>query len=393
MRNGGRMTSVVLAGGGTAGHTSPLIATAQQVLQLAPAARVTAVGTARGLETTVVPAAGLTLELIPPVPLPRKPGKDLLLVPSRLRRAVGDAGRLLDKVGTDVVVGFGGYVSTPVYLAARRRKLPIVIHEQNALPGLANRLAARFTDHVFTSFPDTPLPHATCIGLPLRAGITDLDRGASRAAARARFGLPAGGQVLLVSGGSQGAASLNRAVIGSIGTLLEAGISVLHAVGPKNLTDDLVTLTDADTGAVYRPLAYIEEMDVAYAAADLMLGRCGASTVLETAAVGLPAVFVPYPHGNGEQARNAAGVVAAGGGVLLADADCTADWVAAEIPTLIRPDVLTRMTRALAGVGHRDAATVLAGETLRLAGWVAPGAVGDDSDDAGDSGTGEGRTS
>ncbi len=369
------MTSVVLAGGGTAGHTSPLIATAQQVLQLAPEARVTAVGTARGLETTVVPAAGLTLELIPPVPLPRKPGKDLLLVPSRLGRAVGDAGRLLDKVGADVVVGFGGYVSTPVYLAARRRKLPIVIHEQNALPGLANRLASRFTDHVFTSFADTPLPHATCIGLPLRAGITDLDRAASRAAARVRLGLPAEGQVLLVSGGSQGAASLNRAVIGSIRTLLEAGISVLHAVGPKNLTDDLVTLTDQGTGAVYLPLAYIEEMDVAYAAADLMLGRCGASTVLETAAVGLPAVFVPYPHGNGEQARNAAGVVAAGGGVLLADADCTADWVTAEIPTLIRPDVLARMTRALAGVGRRDAATVLARETLRLTGWSDEDAV------------------
>ena len=335
----------------------------------------TAVGTARGLETTVVPAAGLTLELIPPVPLPRKPGKDLLLVPSRLGRAVGDAGRLLDKVGADVVVGFGGYVSTPVYLAARRRKLPIVIHEQNALPGLANRLASRFTDHVFTSFADTPLPHATCIGLPLRAGITDLDRAASRAAARVRLGLPAEGQVLLVSGGSQGAASLNRAVIGSIRTLLEAGISVLHAVGPKNLTDDLATLTDQGTGAVYLPLAYIEEMDVAYAAADLMLGRCGASTVLETAAVGLPAVFVPYPHGNGEQARNAAGVVAAGGGVLLADADCTADWVTAEIPTLIRPDVLARMTRALAGVGRRDAATVLARETLRLTGWSDEDAV------------------
>ena len=382
--------SVVLAGGGTAGHTSPLIATAQQVLALAPEARVTAVGTARGLEITVVPAAGLTLELIPPVPLPRKPSKDLLLVPSRLGRAVGDAGRLLDRVGADVVVGFGGYVSTPVYLAARRRKLPIVIHEQNALPGLANRLAARFTDHVFTSFPGTPLPHATCIGLPLRAGITDLDRGVARREARERFGLPptadsavdaataksvsggpdaAQGQVLLVSGGSQGAASLNRAVIGSIKTLLQSGISVLHAVGPKNLTDDLVTLTDSDTGAVYQPLAYIEEMDLAYAAADLMLGRCGASTVLETAAVGLPAVFVPYPHGNGEQARNAAGVVAAGGGVLLADADCTADWVQAEIPTLIRPDVLVRMTRALAGVGHRDAATVLARETLVLAGW------------------------
>jgi len=274
-----------------------------------------------------------------------------------------------------VVLGFGGYVSTPVYLAARRRKLPILLHEQNALPGLANRLAARFTDHVFTSFPDTPLPHATCIGLPLRSGVTELARAASRVGARASFGLPADGQVLLVSGGSQGAASLNRAVSGARDTLLSAGVSVLHAVGPKNLTDDVTTVTDDATGAVYRPLAYIEAMDDAYAAADLMLGRCGASTVLETAAVGLPAVFVPYPHGNGEQARNAAGVVSTGGGVLLADADCTPAWVAAEIPSLIRPDVVAGMSAALAGVGHRDAATVLARETLRLAGRR-DGAVG-----------------
>jgi UDP-N-acetylglucosamine--N-acetylmuramyl-(pentapeptide) pyrophosphoryl-undecaprenol N-acetylglucosamine transferase len=230
-------------------------------------------------------------------------------------------------------------------------------------------MAARFTDHVLTSFPDTPLPHARCIGLPLRAGVTGLDRAAERPSARAAFGLPPEGPTLLVSGGSQGAASLNAAVRGALDTLLAAGISVLHALGPRNLTDDVVAVT-ADTGAVYRPLPYIEAMDQAYAAADLMLGRCGASTVLETAAVGLPAVFVPYPHGNGEQARNAAGVVSAGGGVLLADADCTAAWVAAEIPTLIRSDVLTRMSTALAGVGHRDAATVLARQALEAGGWT-----------------------
>jgi UDP-N-acetylglucosamine--N-acetylmuramyl-(pentapeptide) pyrophosphoryl-undecaprenol N-acetylglucosamine transferase len=366
----GGTVSVVLAGGGTAGHTSPLIATAHEIGRLSPEARVTAVGTARGLETSVVPAAGLTLELIPPVPLPRKPGKDLLLVPTRLGRAITEAGRLLGRVSADAVLGFGGYVSAPVYLAARRRRIPVLIHEQNALPGLANRLAARFTDHVFTSFPDTPLPHATCIGLPLRTGITGLDRSAERSAARDSFGLPADGPVLLVSGGSQGAASLNRAVSGARDTLLAAGISVLHAVGPKNLTSDVVPVTDRATRAVYQPLAYIEAMDAAYAAADLMLGRCGASTVLETAAVTLPAVFVPYPHGNGEQARNAAGVVSAGGGVLLADADCTPEWVAAEIPSLIRPDVLAGMARALAGVGRRDAATVLATATLRAAGWT-----------------------
>ena len=151
------------------------------------------------------------------------------------------------------MLGFGGYVSTPVYLAARRRGIPIVIHEQNALPGLANRLAARFSDHVFTSFPDTPLPGATCIGLPLRGGITELDRVGGRSGGPAVFGLPSSGQVLLVSGGSQGAASLNRAVLGARDALLAAGVSVLHAVGPKNLTDDDRRVTDEATGAVYRP--------------------------------------------------------------------------------------------------------------------------------------------
>ena len=172
-------------------------------------------------------------------------------------------------------------------------------------------------------------------------------------AARASFGLPADGQAAAgewwIAGGGQPQSARS---LGGRGALLAAGVSVLHAVGPKNVTDDLVTVTDPTTGAVYRPLPYIEAMDVAYAAADLMLGRCGASTVLETAAVGLPAVFVPYPHGNGEQARNAAGVVSAGGGVLLADVDCTAEWVTAQVPSLIRPDVLRGMSAALADVGH-----------------------------------------
>jgi UDP-N-acetylglucosamine--N-acetylmuramyl-(pentapeptide) pyrophosphoryl-undecaprenol N-acetylglucosamine transferase len=359
--------SVVLAGGGTAGHTSPLIATAAELQRLDPEVRVTAVGTARGLETTVVPAAGLTLELIPPVPLPRHPGVDQALVGVRLWRAVAASVALLRRVEADVVLGFGGYVSTPVYLAAKRLGLPIVLHEQNALPGLANKLAARLTRHVYTSFPDTPLPHAHHVGLPLRRSIAQLDRVASRAAARATFGLDPERPTLLVSGGSQGAASINRAVLGARGALLAAGISVLHVLGPKNMTAETDPRRDATTGAGYHPLPYVERMEDAYAAADLMLARCGASTVLETAAVGLPAVFVPYPHGNGEQARNAASVVAAGGGLLLLDADCTADWVAATVPPLLADPVrLAGMTAALRGVARVDAATELAARTLEV---------------------------
>ncbi|MCW2810709.1 MAG: murG [Friedmanniella sp.] len=361
----GRPVSVVLAGGGTAGHTSPLIATAHELARLRPDARITAVGTARGLEVTVVPAAGLTLELVPPVPLPRRPSVDLALVGPRLVRSVAAAVEILRRVEADVVLGFGGYVSTPIYLAARRLGVPIVLHEQNALPGLANKLAARLTRHVFTSFPDTPLPHARYIGLPLRRGITDLDRAAAAPAARSGFGLDPDRPTLLVSGGSQGAMSINRAVLGARERLLAQGIQVLHVLGPKNLTAETVEVADPSTGARYRPLAFVEQMEQAYAAADLMLGRCGASTVLESAALGLPAVFVPYPHGNGEQARNAQIVVRAGGGLLLADADCTPDWVGREIDALFDDPVrLPAMTAALHGVAKTDAATVLARATL-----------------------------
>jgi UDP-N-acetylglucosamine--N-acetylmuramyl-(pentapeptide) pyrophosphoryl-undecaprenol N-acetylglucosamine transferase len=309
------------------------------------------------------------LELIPPVPMPRRLGLDLALLAPRQLRAVQATVSVLRRVGAQAVLGFGGYVSTPAYLAARRLGLPIVVHEQNTMPGLANRLAARLTHEVYTSFPNTPLPHAICIGLPMRRGITELDRTAVAEQSRPVFNLPADTPVLLVSGGSQGAASINRAVLGARDRLLARGISVLHVLGPKNVTEETVRVVDPDSGAVYAPVGYVAQMEQAYAVADLMLGRCGAGTVMETAAVGLPAVFVPYPHGNGEQARNAALVVEAGGGLLLADEDCTSDWVATEIPALISDRVRRQgMIDALAGVARTDAAAVLAARTLEVIG-------------------------
>ncbi|MGH3339977.1 MAG: undecaprenyldiphospho-muramoylpentapeptide beta-N-acetylglucosaminyltransferase [Propionibacteriaceae bacterium] len=359
--------SVVLAGGGTAGHTSPLIATGLELRRLSPGLALTALGTPRGLETTVVPAAGLELELIPPVPMPRRVGTDLLLLGPRLLEAVHATVGLLRRTRANVVLGFGGYVSTPAYLAARRLGLPIVIHEQNVLPGLANKLAARLTSHVYTSFPQTPLPHARCIGLPMRRAITNLDRVALQREARLGFELHPELQTLLVSGGSQGALRINTAIAGAWPELLAHGIQVLHVLGPNNLTPDIVRSLDAQTAAVYQPVAYVAEMERAYAAADLMLARSGAGTVLETAAVGLPTVFVPYPHGNGEQARNAELVVSAGGGIMLADDNCTSTWVAEEIPALFaHPDRLVGMRNALAGVARLDAATVLASHVLEV---------------------------
>jgi UDP-N-acetylglucosamine--N-acetylmuramyl-(pentapeptide) pyrophosphoryl-undecaprenol N-acetylglucosamine transferase len=346
---------VLLAGGGTAGHTSPLLATADALRRLGDA-EVTALGTPRGLEGRVVPEAGYPLEMIPPVPLPRKPNADLAKVPARLRGAVKAAREVIERVRPDVVVGFGGYVSVPAYLAARKR-VPIVVHEGNALPGIANKLGARFTTHVATSFPATPLRHATYTGLPIRRMISTLDRAALREEARRTLGLDPDRPTLLVTGGSQGARRLNQSVSAAAGDFADAGVQVLHVVGPQG--EAVVT---RDAGAPpYVVLPYVDRMDLAYAAADLVVCRAGANTVTEVSAVGLPAVFVPLPIGNGEQELNARTVVDAGGGLLVQDAALTPEWVAATVPELATdPARLAAMSAAASGLIPRDADEKLA---------------------------------
>lgn len=346
-----------MAGGGTAGHTSPLLATADALRRLEVTAQITCLGTARGLETRVVPEAGYPLELIPPVPLPRRPSGDLLRLPGRLRAAVKAALDVVDRVRPDVVVGFGGYVSVPAYLAARRRALPLVVHEQNALPGIGNRLGAWMTRHVATSFPDTPLRHAQYVGLPIRRMISTLDRADSRAEARSAFGLDPDRPTLLVTGGSQGARNLNQAVSGAHRALADAGIQVLHVVGPQGMAE----VSSTPGQPPYVVLRFVDRMDLAYACADLVLCRAGASSVTEAAAVGLPAVFVPLPHGNGEQALNAKPVVAVGGGLLVDDADLDATWVSAHVPALAQDaERLATMGAAASGLIRRDADVRLA---------------------------------
>ncbi|MGZ4436190.1 MAG: undecaprenyldiphospho-muramoylpentapeptide beta-N-acetylglucosaminyltransferase [Nocardioidaceae bacterium] len=358
---------VLLAGGGSAGHTSPLLATADALRRLDPSVEVTALGTPRGLETRVVPEAGYPLELVPPVPLPRRPNGDLLRVPGRLRGAMKATLEVLDRVRPDVVVGFGGYVSVPAYLAARRRHLPLVVHEGNALPGIANKLGARCTDLVATSFPATPLPHARYVGLPIRRMISTLDRAALRAEARATFGLDPDRPTLVVTGGSQGARRLNQSVSAAAEALLDAGVQVLHVVGPKGEATVDPSLLGAGRPP-YVVLPYVDRMDLFYAAADLVLCRAGSNTVTEVSALGLPAVFVPLPIGNGEQALNARPVVDAGGGLLVQDAALTEEWVRKTVPPLITdPDRLDAMSAAAAGIIRRDADEVLARMILEAA--------------------------
>jgi UDP-N-acetylglucosamine--N-acetylmuramyl-(pentapeptide) pyrophosphoryl-undecaprenol N-acetylglucosamine transferase len=262
---------------------------------------------------------------------------------------------VFDRVDPDVVVGYGGYVSMPAYLAARRRGLPVVVHEQNSLPGLANKVGARLAQRVAVSFPDTPLPRAEFVGLPIRTMISTLDRDARRAEAREFFGLDPNRPTLLVTGGSQGARHLNEAVSSAAAQLAAGGVQVLHVVGPKGTADPQATEVP------YVVVNFVDRMDLAYAAADLVISRAGASSVTEAAAVGLPAVFVPLPIGNGEQPLNAQPVVDAGGALLIADAALTQQWIAATIPGLIcDAERLAGMGTAAAALIRRDADVTLA---------------------------------
>lgn len=352
--------SVLLAGGGTTGHVAPLLALAACLRRRDPDTRITVLGTAEGLEARLVPEAGYPLAVVPRVPLPRRPGPALVDLPVRLRRAVAAADAAIQQCAADVVVGFGGYVSTPAYLAARRRRVPIVVHEANARPGLANRLGARFTRYVACAVPGAPLPRAQVTGIPLRPEITGADLAAARGPALAAFGLAAERPTLLVTGGSLGAQRLNT-TLGAIATdLLAAGAQVLHLSGRGKQ----VELPDgaADGEPRYLVREYLDRMDQAFAVADLVVCRAGAGTVAEVTALGLPALYVPLPIGNGEQRLNAAPVVRAGGGMLVDDVAFTpAAARQALVGTdaapglLVDRDRLSEMGRAAAAFGIRDA--------------------------------------
>ncbi|MCT2593383.1 undecaprenyldiphospho-muramoylpentapeptide beta-N-acetylglucosaminyltransferase [Streptomyces sp. N2-109] len=350
---------VVLAGGGTAGHIEPALALADALRRQDPTVGITALGTERGLETRLVPERGYELGLIPAVPLPRKPTPELITVPGRLRGTIKAAEQILERTKADCLVGFGGYVSLPGYLAAKRLGVPIVVHEANARPGLANKIGSRYTRMVAVSTPDSKLRHARYIGIPLRRAIAVLNRGAVRAEGRAAFGLDLNLPTLLVTGGSQGARRLNEVVQSVVPQLQRSGIQVLHAVGPKN---ELPQLDHMPGMPPYVPVPYVDRMDLAYAAADMMLCRAGAMTVAELSAVGLPAAYVPLPIGNGEQRLNAQPVVKAGGGLLVDDADLTADWIRSNVlPVLSDPHRLHDMARAAAEFGRPDADELLVG--------------------------------
>lgn len=346
------MTNYLLAGGGTAGHVNPLLSLADAIRSSEPNAQILALGTKEGLESTLVPARGYELATIQRLPFPRKLNGYALGFPAKFLRAVRECKRLILDRKIDVVVGFGGYASAPAYLAAKSLGIPHVVHEANALPGWANKLGARSAAATAKTFKNTPLD-GEVTGMPLRSEIEAIAKRKNATEARIYFGLEPETFTLLVTGGSLGAKKINDTVEASRRVLSAAGIQVLHIVGGKS---ELKEVRDSD----YVRIGYCDRMDLAIAASDLAVSRAGASTVSEFMAVGLPAIYIPYPVGNGEQKHNLQEVLEVEGGVMVLDKDFTPEYVAQVLVPLISN------SKEIAAMGKRAKSVGIADGTARL---------------------------
>jgi UDP-N-acetylglucosamine--N-acetylmuramyl-(pentapeptide) pyrophosphoryl-undecaprenol N-acetylglucosamine transferase len=344
------MTTYLLAGGGTAGHVNPLLAVADRIRERESDATILVLGTKEGLESRLVPDRGYELLTIERLPFPRRLNRAAFSFPRRFREAVAQTRSYIEERGVDVVVGFGGYASAPAYRAAHAMGVSLALHEANARPGFANRLGARYTHQVGVAFRSTRLRGASWVGMPLRREIERMDRFSDRAEGVQFFGLDPAKPTLLVTGGSTGARSINATVFDSVAHILGAGWQVLHIAGNGS---ELVDAGLAD----YHLLRYCDRMELAIAVADFAVARSGSGTVSEFAAVGVPAVFVPYPVGNGEQKYNARDAVDAGGALLIEDATFTPAWVAEELVPLLRdPAAIAELAANILTVGSRDGA-------------------------------------
>jgi UDP-N-acetylglucosamine--N-acetylmuramyl-(pentapeptide) pyrophosphoryl-undecaprenol N-acetylglucosamine transferase len=329
---------ILLAGGGTAGHIEPALAVARAMQRKYPDAHIEFVGTSHGLENSLIPAAGFSLQHIPKVSIARKLSPTLLLVPLQLIRAVGLSIKLLRRV--DCVIGFGGYVSAPIYLAAGLTRTPFVIHEQNAHPGWANRMGALFTSYKAISYPvaNGALAKAELTGLPLREDVIralastkdnwEQARSSAKKSIADQFGFDSNQPLIFIFGGSQGSQAINAVIEKSRVEGAFDGISLIHGVGKNN-----VVPPKSDS---YIAVAYIEEMAKLYLAADLIIARSGAVTCAEVSALGRYALFIPLPIGNGEQALNANSLVAADRAVVISQADFNSSWLKSNIASLLK---------------------------------------------------------
>jgi len=342
------LTNYLLAGGGTAGHVNPLLTVAASLVQRSPSDKVVALGTKEGLESRLVPAAGLELLFIEKLPFPRKPDLWALVFPFKFLAAVSKIRKYIREHSINIVVGFGGYVSAPAYVAARREKIPLVIHEANALPGIANKVGNRFASAAGKTFRSANMAHTEFVGMPLRPGIIALATKKDAIAARRHFDLKPDQFTLLVTGGSLGARSINQTIETSRPLLAAAGIQVLHIVGGSSELEEL-------SEAQYARVRYVDQMELALAASDFAVSRAGAATVSEFSAIGLPALYIPYPVGNGEQKHNLQDVLAAGGAVSISDSDFTPEYVRSTlIPMLSDSKALASMSESARQAGVLD---------------------------------------
>jgi UDP-N-acetylglucosamine--N-acetylmuramyl-(pentapeptide) pyrophosphoryl-undecaprenol N-acetylglucosamine transferase len=364
---------IVIAGGGTAGHVYPGLALAAELR--ARAFEVAFVGTDRGIETRLVPAAGFELVLVPASPVLRKLSMTTARAPFVALRSVRRCREIV--WGARAVVGMGGYVSVSAVLAARRESVPVVLHEQNAIPGLANRTLARLAAAVGLTFGDAAreFPRSvrtTLTGNPIRDDIRRVaaERAALTEAGRAALGLEEGRRTILVFGGSQGALHVDRAAVDAVRIL--AGRSDLQVVLVTGPAHHEVTARALPTsgGLLVRSFPYLDRMELAYACADLVVSRAGATTIAEITACGLPALLIPYPYATGNhQEANARALQRAGGASLLLDERLTGAALAARVEELIdHEERLEAMAERSRAFGRPDAAERLADLVLEGAG-------------------------
>ncbi|MFM9372624.1 UDP-N-acetylglucosamine--N-acetylmuramyl-(pentapeptide) pyrophosphoryl-undecaprenol N-acetylglucosamine transferase [Streptomyces sp. Da 82-17] len=373
--------SVVIGAGGTGGHIYPGLALADALRRAVPGALVTFVGTERGLEGRLIPEAGYRLHTVDMIPFDPSLGARRYLLPAALLKSGAQCRTILREQRAQVAVGMGGYPSAPVIVGARMAGLPSVIHESNAVPGRANRFAAHLTDRITLAFEESRQHlaggrRADTVGMPVAARLAALDRSGLRAEARRRLGLPAAARVLLVNGGSLGAARLTAAAVGLAALWQDrTDVHLLIKTGPAALDDARQELVASGGSAVATAVPYLDHMDLAYAAADLVVCRAGSATVAELATTRTPAVLVPYPHAPGDhQTHNARVLTDVGAGVLLPDAATDTPRLAASVGGLLWDDDRLRAMAAAADPGtHAQADDLLAAHVLRLAGHPAPG--------------------
>ena len=355
---------MLIAGGGTAGHVLPGLAVARALVAAGHRAdTVHWVGSAVGIEARLVPEAGFGITLLPGRGIERRFSRASAAAAWGLVRAAVAALTEVARRRPAVVVSLGGYASVPGAAAAIVLRVPLVVCEQNAVPGAANRLFGRFAKAAGVSFPDTDLPRARLTGNPVRPEMLAVDRTRDRAEARQALGLPADRRVVTAFGGSLGSRRINLAVVGALGQWARRGdLAVRHVVGRRDwelISGQIPVLPD--DGLLYAPVEYEERMDLLLAAADVAVCRSGGS-IAELAAVGLPAVLVPLPGAPGDhQTANARHLVDAGGAVMVPDAELDGERLAAEVDALVAdPAALEAMAAATAGFARRDAAEAVA---------------------------------